>query len=143
MSKYIDGINEEAMDTWIKALRSGEYLQARNVLANVGGLCCLGVQAVLCGIQKPQEGEYGLEWEDKSYEHLPPKWTVDKLNLPEKYVGNPTNVTGTVYVDATQEETDSLLSEGGRTAVTVLNDSLHLSFNEIADRLEATFLRKD
>lgn len=141
--KYIEDIDDEAMDAWIVALRSGEYVQARSVLANVGGLCCLGVQAVLCGIQKPQEGKYGLEWEDTSYEHLPPKWTVDKLNLPQKYAAHPTNITGTVYVDATQEETDCLLSEGGRISVTILNDSLHLSFDEIADRLEETFLRKD
>lgn len=142
-AKYIEDINDEAMDAWIKALRSGEYSQTRSTLADSKGLCCLGVQAVVCGVPSHQEGGYGLEWENQNYEFLPPSWVIDGLNLPEKYVGYPSHITGVVYVEATQDEMDSLLDEGGRTSVTVLNDALNQSFEEIANRLEDTFLRKD
>lgn len=36
-------------DKWVKALRSGKYLQSSGGLLSGRGYCCLGVAAVVCG----------------------------------------------------------------------------------------------
>lgn len=36
-------MNRESVAKWVAALRSGEYLQGRGMLANGGKYCCLGV----------------------------------------------------------------------------------------------------
>jgi hypothetical protein len=57
---------------WVKALRSGEYKQAKGALKKRGGYCCLGV---LCDVVKK---ELHQEWDDEgaflNYDaSLPPK----------------------------------------------------------------------
>jgi hypothetical protein len=37
-------------DKWVKALRSGDYEQCRNSLHDEQGHCCLGVLAIVSGI---------------------------------------------------------------------------------------------
>jgi hypothetical protein len=54
-------MNPEVKDQWVKALRSGEYEQTRNLLHRVdGGYCCLGVLselAVQAGVIPPARRE--------------------------------------------------------------------------------------
>jgi len=51
---------------WVKALRSGEYDQARDVLHDRenGGFCCLGV---LCKVMGAEFGPGSEEFEDDEY----------------------------------------------------------------------------
>lgn len=45
-------MKKEVMELWVKALRSGEYKQAKGVLQNDrGGYCCLGV---LCDVAEKE-----------------------------------------------------------------------------------------
>ena len=41
---------------WIKALRSGEYMQGRKVLKEGDLYCCLGVAAEVCNLPREDEG---------------------------------------------------------------------------------------
>lgn len=146
-SKYIEDINDEAMDAWINALRSGDYQQTRSCLADSKGMCCLGVQASLLGGKPSVHVDYGMRFEGDgcTYEFLPPVYVIEALNLPEEYVHR-NGTVASVLVDATQTEQDNRLTEYGddtKISVTVFNDGLRMDFNEIADRLEDTFLRKD
>ncbi len=36
-------IEQDKLDVWVKALRSGEYSQVQSALMKDGGYCCLGV----------------------------------------------------------------------------------------------------
>lgn len=49
-------MNPEVKEKWLKALRSGEYIQARAALRNKDSYCCLGV---LCDLYRK---EVGGEW---------------------------------------------------------------------------------
>jgi hypothetical protein len=41
-------LNKRFKKRWLKALRSGDYKQARNSLHNEVGFCCLGVATDIC-----------------------------------------------------------------------------------------------
>ena len=53
-------MNAEVKELWLKALRSGDYPQAKNAMRdiNTGGFCCLGV---LCDISRKGE------WQGTAY----------------------------------------------------------------------------
>ena len=46
-------MNQEIKTKWVAALRSGEYKQAKNVLTDGIGFCCLGV---LCELSRLETG---------------------------------------------------------------------------------------
>jgi len=50
-------MNPEVKARWVKALRSGEYGQTKEVLKDTGGFCCLGV---LCDVFAKEDGR--REW---------------------------------------------------------------------------------
>lgn len=160
--KYIDEINDLEMDKWISNLRSGKFSQIQGLLAKRDGegkasYCCLGVQAVGCGLAfADQDTEIlddevtGLEFEGKAFNYLPPSSTIRKLNLPEPYVSyegaSMSYETATVRVNARPEDDHRYTSRIQGTqvlSVTHLNDTAGYSFEQIADRLEDTFLRKE
>ena len=125
---------------WVKALRSGEYIQGQGTLCTAGekhdNFCCLGVAANLLVLAS---GNY--QWIETQYfgvtrhrfwkkgkgrnkenapvntfrENVAPKWLMDWLNTQ---VRTPYGTTG---------RQDALIN---------LNDRLKLPFNKIADMIE-------
>ena len=107
---------------WVKALRSGKYKQAHDVLFNGEGYCCLGVACIVAGkkfVHKVEANDYVVE-RTKEYAHLPS--SVKKL-MKIKYV--------------TGEFTDK---DGGLGSLTDMNDS-GKTFEEIADFIENNYER--
>ncbi len=156
--KYIEDINDDEMDKWIFNLRSGAFSQTRRALARGDesgkvGFCCLGVQAAGCGALINDEGGpvFGLWFEENHYGYLPPRSTLERLNLPERYFYNGDSgdvyETASVRVEARPGDPSIMVFSGGvhdgTISVTTLNDTVELDFNQIADRLEDTFLRPE
>lgn len=56
-------------DIWLKALRSGEYVQAKGALRTQSGFCCLGV---LCDALKKAEhpAVAGMEWLEPNHDGM-------------------------------------------------------------------------
>jgi hypothetical protein len=110
------------------------------------GYCCLGVQAVGCGLtaKKHEDGEYmGIQFSNKFYAYLPPVEVLSRLNVPDEYLVVEDN-TASVRVLAREGDPPAYISDGGMLiSVSTLNDTMGLDFNQIADRLEETFLRKE
>jgi hypothetical protein len=102
-------LNEFAKE-WVKALRSGKYKQAKNVLyeADRNAFCCLGVACDISGL--PPE-----KWHGNEYTVLPQE-VQEKLNLSSNYG----RFIGASYM--------SLVN---------CNDSLGYSFERIADIIES------
>lgn len=144
MSKYIGDINEVEMDNWISDLRSGKYKQTQGYLQREGAMCCLGVLAVKdCSVPDTGLGDNaGLMADSVRFLFLPPAKSVEKLNLPEAYVKTGSSGSACVYVDSKPYEAEHL-DDNNKMSVTGLNDAFGLSFDQIADRLEETFLRKE
>lgn len=106
---------------WIKALRSGDYKQGRMKLRNLDDeYCCLGV---LCDVYAKTKGQGNWDKEDAretnlfifendGFDSIPPDKITQAANL------------GLADSDAT----DMLIN---------MNDSAHLSFDQIANHLES------
>lgn len=125
--------NPEAIALWVAGLRSGNYIQGRNVLARRESdgsytYCCLGVAcevAIASGLPlrvKPYRSPYGpsgswVKRYDGSGELLPPSVT--------KWL----NLTGVVFLTPT-------------ITATTANDREGWTFAEIADVLETRYLKK-
>lgn len=141
--KYIEDINDGAMDKWISDLRSGEYSQTEGLLfrSSTGGMCCLGVLTAGQGLSVDQENSGFTGTDGVIFHHLPPQEVVKALNLPKKYT-NIEESSMCVRVDAVSSER-TYADENGTVSVTSLNDFLAMGFNDIADRLEASFLRDE
>ena len=60
MGKYTKAQQKRNRAKWVKALRSGEYRQAKSVLTDGRGFCCLGVACEISGLGH-WDGEF--EWE--------------------------------------------------------------------------------
>ena len=104
---------------WIKALRSGKYKQGVGELHNDGRFCCLGV---LCDLyRKSTKDGY---------------WTEDGFVYGYESVaayGLPPIVQAWAGVT---NENPSICTDAALTAVDA-NDSLEMTFDQIADKLEA------
>jgi len=97
---------------WVKALRSGKYEQAKGVLHNGTGYCCLGVLCVVAGMTPERD-------EDEEF-----RFDGNRACAPEiatRFVGLRTNNGGYKY---------------GDHALTEKNDA-GMTFNEIADLIES------
>lgn len=146
MSKYVDGINEENMDKFLAALRSGEFQQGRFNLcltapeSEVQNFCCLGVMAELAskdGAVEVEENGYYRTYDNQS--SLPPLAVLEWLGLPEV---NRKRVFGNEYnVSLFNSSVNSSTAEAFVTA-TELNDALYFSFTQIADEFEKEFARE-
>lgn len=107
----------EIRDKWISALRSGEYKQGHGYLREVknNSFCCLGV---LCDIIDPDNWSKGHQ-----------TYTFNKKsNGGNQYCGVllPPSVREMTGLPETEEDT-----------LIVMNDDQLLSFNQIADWIEA------
>lgn len=91
-------LKKKIKDRWVKALRSGEYSQGKNVLRDhEDNFCCLGVLCNLHAESHPETAKNagGKNWQDATTYHgnaaLPPPlvwdWAVKKgdptINLPQ------------------------------------------------------------
>ena len=108
-------MDERIKDQWVKALRSGEYIQTRGELRAclTNNFCCLGV---LCDIMKE---EFGGEWEDGGC-------FIFQGDLAGGDI--PTDLRETIGLSYEDQE-----------FLTVMNDDERSSFKEIADHIEKEF----
>lgn len=117
--------NKANIRKWVEALRSGEYKQGRGQLRVGDSFCCLGVACEISGVSQWSGRFYG---DDGDYE--------DAV-LPES-VGRWLGVDGdNIAVDARFVEHGAPRSS---FVLTELNDVRRLSFSQIADAIEATYL---
>jgi len=127
-------------EQWLAALRSGKYEQTSEKLCDGTAYCCLGVLGDLYAKQ------HNINWVSKidtdidetvhtllDAEFLLPsavmRWAVvdedPKVNIPD-------NIIAVLSVDRCH------LVINKQTYVSVLNDNVGLTFNELADLIEAS-----
>ena len=113
---------KELIKAWVKALRSGDYKQARGVLKTRDGFCCLGV---LCDISKYKE------WgENNAYDGF-----YGSLSEGMKKLAG---------IETSEDQGAIVLNASGRKMSLVsLNDYNRLSFNAIADLIESFYLPEE
>lgn len=158
MSKYIDGVNDANMDTFLKALRSGEFNQVTGTLCGVNygtgevqGYCCLGVGSEIAHRDNSALINKFVENGDVLYNGnrlLAPIELLDWLGIPSanrEYDSSGWNIkffkaedvlTRDEYFGSDFELDDSVAS------ATELNDDLGVSFEGIADVFENEFLKE-
>jgi hypothetical protein len=142
-SKYVDGINEENMDKFLAALRSGDYQQARNQLeSREGGFCCLGVACNLAhkaGVVDREDTQWGAIYYNGTSGALPEE-VGDWLGLPETHRIHGTDSFDVPFFKSGFEDRGTEARE--YTAIG-LNDGLEKSFVEIADAFEKEFTKEE
>lgn len=113
--------DKRQFNTWLKALRSGEYKQGQYVLQDSAGFCCLGVA---CKVVIPAD-QLMME-QDRLHGVLP----VHQLGAPSwlhKVNGHFASTAG-MHLDS--------LNDGGTPRLP------RFTFDEIADVLEAVYVLK-
>jgi hypothetical protein len=138
VSKYIDGINEENMDAFLAALRSGEFEQGKYHLNQNGKMCCLGVASELAhraGVVTKEVDEYGAA-KYNGYTGILGEKVAEWLGLPNTHDGD-------VAFHKSGYRPNHI--GHGYMAITAMgyNDLLNKSFLEIADAFEKEFLKED
>jgi hypothetical protein len=108
-------INIKKLKLWITALRSGEYRQTKATLQDENGYCCLGVA---CKLFIPEDKQ-----KLNADGYLVGSMPDEQLHVPKWLKG----ISNDFFI-----KTEKCLSG--------LNDIDGLSFNEIADLLEQTYL---
>lgn len=98
---------------WLKALRSGKYKQTAGTLRDAYGFCCLGV---LCDVVAKHENK---KWRRNTF-------SGEMANLPE-YVSELVGIEGS---------DPDIKYKYDFVALSYLNDSEGLDFNELADLIE-------
>lgn len=159
MSKYIEGVNEVNMDTFLKALRSGEFNQVTGTLCGVDygtgevqGYCCLGVGSEIVHRESDGLVHKFVDGGDVSYNGnrlLAPIELLDWLGIPEasredddsgwniKFFKAESVLTREEYFGSDFELLDTVAS------ATELNDDMGVSFEGIADVFENEFLKEN
>lgn len=146
-SKYIDGVNEENMDEFLAALRSGEFVQGSRRLCSVdergvSRYCCLGVGSELMarkGLVDRDSTEYSSKYNGNRF--LAPGELMDWLGIPEE---NACDEFGNEY-DVIFFKAPSHLNVRSEEYASAadMNDVNQASFTEIADVFENEFKRED
>lgn len=152
-------LKPEIKQKWIKALRSGEYQQTKGRLKRDDGFCCLGV---LCDVYDPSgwvndqpkrdynRGDYYYDYEInnslREASVIPKEMEKDIFesnnllyNPAVRIKDLPENIRKKVIQKCTEESEEHLSEEDmieETLSLTDLNDSMNLSFNEIADVIE-------
>jgi hypothetical protein len=107
---------KQQIKKWTRALRSGKYRQCKSVLQSERGFCCLGVACTVFAPDYLKDYETGLL----------------KGALPQTRYGAPqwlANMNADFYDQTT-------------ACLPLLNDTTGLSFDEIADCLEAVYIHE-
>ncbi len=104
-------------EKWLKALRSGDFTQARKQLQHKGSHCCLGVACKMSGYSHQKMGAYG---------------TITSTQFPL--------IPGVLCSDKDQDYHGIKDRDGGMVSVPdllmTMNDTYEDSFDEIADWVE-------
>jgi hypothetical protein len=142
--KWKEGINGPAMDKFMDDLRSGKYEQAIGVLNSTKGMCCLGVATHgamdACGIT--YQNHVYFDQDSHGFDTLPPIEVLEYLGIPKTHRKS---TLGKEYNVALLRREGEYLQhdlDPNLTWATYLNDSKQLSFVEIADRFEETFMEE-
>jgi hypothetical protein len=140
------GMNESIKKQWTDALRSGEYVQGRGQLGypvkNIDGtesgqFCCLGVLceiAVKAGIVQRRAICDVSFLKDESYQYGSAHGDEDDTVLPfavQEWAGLSSS-------DPNVADALALPGDDRTVALSFLNDARGLSFNEIADAIDAS-----
>lgn len=147
VTKLLDGtkINKKEFKTWMQALRSGEFNQTSGVLQYGDNFCCLGVA---CKVLVPENKKLFKEKGELSgllpaHQTSSPLWLKsisedfrDRQKKVYLALEEPNEQIGTSLWHISEKET---LIRSSR-AITWMNDSLGLSFDEIADVLELVYV---
>lgn len=115
---------------WVEALRSGEYEQGFGQLNSQNKFCCLGV---LCDLHSKEKQKPFFKWHplyDNS-EFTKMSYCNSSGELPRQ-VQNWAQLQGSI---------PEVIYNGKKVMLSVLNDTNKLNFNEIADLIEAKFLK--
>ncbi|WP_159795740.1 hypothetical protein [Puerhibacterium puerhi] len=142
----IPKLDPEAKEKWLKALRSGEYVQAKNKLNDgAGGFCCLGV---LCDISgrgefRATSGQDYFTFVDSdghSDYNMPiilvERWAYGISVLSQWQVPMPVEVVQRRHGDEEVQRRLRLGFHEGGVELNELNDTYDLTFEEIADVIE-------
>ncbi len=118
-------MNKERVMAWVAALRSGEYEQTQGCLHKDNAYCCLGIGCVVA-MKGGLELELGTSYANRvTYDGhaggMPGK-------VREWFGGDPAITITAIY-------------NGEQHSLADLNDVYSLSFNQIADCLEETYLK--
>lgn len=113
-------MNSYWKNSWVDALRSGQYSQTEEILRDNAGFCCLGV---LCDLYR-KELNVGT-WEDRA------PFDSDGSNFV--FVVDKIAETGTLPVRMAKMLD---LDENSQSALIDLNDQQGFDFDEIADWIE-------
>lgn len=132
-------MNKDVLKRWIKALRSGDFKQARGQLAHTRSgttsYCCLGVLCELAADDQVVErttDEDGIRYDRFSWSVPPP--------AVEDWLGT-SHYTVKLGKDLDMlSEDDGSYTAGEEISLIRLNDGYRFSFDQIADALEATYL---
>ena len=113
-------MNPKVKAKWLEALRSGYYEQGKGRLRTETGFCCLGV---LCDLyaEEHKDVHWNASYVEGDYTFLGREGT-----LPQK-VADWAGLKGPIPIVSCDNEPSELAE---------LNDSLELSFDEIADVIE-------
>ena len=115
-------MNSIIKETWLKALRSGQYEQTTSMLKKGNNFCCLGV---LCDLYAEEKDK---KWED---------WGDDKWGICGATEILPKDVSR--WAGLGQENDDPIVTPNeeweDRQSLSELNDG-GFSFREIADMIE-------
>lgn len=113
-------MNQQVKTKWLEALRSGFYDQDRGRLRTEAGFCCLGV---LCDLY--------------AEEHKDVHWTTSYVEGEYTFLGREGTLPQPVVYWADLKSSTPLVSyENDTYELAELNDSLELTFDEIADVIE-------
>lgn len=141
VSKYIDGINEEAFDLFLKDLRSGDFKQGRSTLEFEGKFCCLGVAcirpAAMGVVERKVRYTDSVYYGDTSVDL--PREVADYLGIPQINRLSHDDSTDIAFFKmgySSEREEDRKWTAIG------LNDTLGKTFNDIADAFENEFLKE-
>lgn len=137
-SKYVDGINEEAFDLFLKDLRSGQYEQTRSALEIDGKFCCLGVACIRPAAMGVVERH--VRYTESIYYG---ETSVDLPSVVADYLGIP-QINRLSHDDSTdiaffKMGYDGEREDGRKWTAIGLNDTLGKTFSEIADAFENEF----
>ena len=117
---------------WLEALRSGFYDQDRGRLRTEAGFCCLGV---LCDLYA--EDHKDVHWTKSAEDPKDVHWTTSYVEGEYTFLGSEgTLPQPVVYWAGLKSSSPSVSYENDTCELAELNDSLNLSFDEIADVIE-------
>lgn len=122
-------VNKDNVRKWVDALRDGGYRQATGNLTNGDGFCCLGVACDISGVGSWNEmDEYETEYDSGDG----PVQEFEASALPRA-------VQEWLGVDTDNPELPHTPEQGRMTCIGA-NDDFGLSFEQIADLIEAQYL---